>query len=577
MRRFPILVLVVAVLGTTAFTFAPDEQPIRFAPGSELAVGPEPVEVELLNDSPADHRIVSVTGTLVTPLEIAWPGGEIPSVPSGGNVRFTVRAVPVVSPTVTGWLVVALESNGNRVIVRRSVKFTVPLAKPGVSSWSVTSTTRWPSSRAGGELEGALPVAGGNQVSGMLASGNDVITVSGTYRTETRSMALSVENYPAIGTYSGKLKVGETDVDVTIVRTASAWLATAMILLGLFAAAFVMRKTDLAWVSQYRRWLYALPGRAEDVDPAVAPAVKARQRELLVELDRILGGITPLLRWLPLPDNYMTAERAKLLDDIQELNGFVSGRHSMPQATEDARKAFETAAADLSHAPGLEERAAQILDHRDQPGFAELVKRAEEIRALPGALDSLRWLLKIRPKADELQNGKANLTAGARTALDALFLRLDEAMSVFHRETSAVTIDQEVDVIRTEAARLAGSLALRADAPALRHAGFDLDPLAEALSTVTGLLTDQPKAAPAPDNALTRVGPWVGTVVLVLVIVAVGVLTGLPVLYYGEAWGDALDFVAAFVWGFGAATVLTPAVTALKTLSSRPADATPLT
>jgi hypothetical protein len=358
MRRFSILLLVVAVLGTTAFTFAPDDQPIRFAPSAELAVGPEPVEVELLNDSPADHRIVSVTGTLVTPLEIAWPGGEIPAVPSGGGIRFTVRSVAVVSPTVTGWLVVALESGDNRVIVRRSVKFTVPAAKPGVSSWSVTSTARWPSSRAGGELEGALPVAGGNEVSGILASGNDVITVSGTYRTETRSMALSVENYPAIGTYSGKLKVGETDVDVTIVRTASAWLATAMILIGFFVAAFVLRRTDLAWVSRYRRWLYAPPGRAEDVDPAFA----------------------------------------------------------------------------------------------------------DEIRALrPDAADTV----------------------------------------------------------------------------------------------------------PKP------LGPRVGTVVLVLVIVAIGILTGLPALYQGRAWGDVLDFAAAFVWGFGTATVLIPAATALRTLSSRPAGATP--
>src|SRR5687767_13649161 len=99
MHRLSILVVVAAVLATSAFTFAPD-QLVRFEPGSELVLGTEPVVVELVNDSPIDYPSVNVTATLGKPFEVEWPdkygafGRQSPvmnpPLPSGGSVRFLV-------------------------------------------------------------------------------------------------------------------------------------------------------------------------------------------------------------------------------------------------------------------------------------------------------------------------------------------------------------------------------------------------------------------------------------------------------------------------------------------------------
>jgi hypothetical protein len=65
----------------------------------------------------------------------------------------------------------------------------------------------------------------------------------------------------------------------------------------------------------------------------------------------------------------------------------------------------------------------------------------------------------------------------------------------------------------------------------------------------------------------------VGHTALILLSAAVGVWSGLAALYNGKAWGESLgDFVAAFVWGFTASTLLAPIMTAVKQLGTRPRD-----
>ena len=65
----------------------------------------------------------------------------------------------------------------------------------------------------------------------------------------------------------------------------------------------------------------------------------------------------------------------------------------------------------------------------------------------------------------------------------------------------------------------------------------------------------------------------VGQSAVILVTLAVGVLSGLAVLYVDKAWGGSwTDYAAAFVWGYAASTVIDPIVATVRQLGTRPDD-----
>jgi hypothetical protein len=159
---------------------------------------------------------------------------------------------------------------------------------------------------------------------------------------------------------------------------------------------------------------------------------------------------------------------------------------------------------------------------------------------VPGQPDKLKTL--VADKQSELQDADKRLFAvWDRLWRDDAYANGDTARELANLEKEIVGLMRH-EVETTPLPELA-----TADAGAVERMGINL---AEAEPAET---PGDARARADKFRALRRLLDWSGLILAA----AIALYTGMDELYFGHAFGTPKDYVAAFLWGFGAHTVLT--------------------
>ncbi len=280
-----------------------------------------------------------------------------------------------------------------------------------------------------------------------------------------------------------------------------------------------------------------------------------------------------LLRFLPWPDGFMLIERDNIRKAIVTMDQLVRDWVTMPDTLAKATERLNSQPYYPVRAPKLFERALLIIGAAGLPvDVAELAARRAEAAALPSALDVVDamdlldgYLTRLEGETGSRPPQDAETLARARQYQREAAARLLEM-------PDATRVPSELGTIVDRASRLASRLprpgALPRDIEQLRTESVGG---AEVLQAPLAAFRRVREILQAANLAA-------GHTTLIVLTLAVGVWSGLAVLYIGKSWGGSYaDYLAALVWGFGAATVIAPVVSAAKQLGTRPQDATSAT
>lgn len=506
-------------------------------------------------------------------------------IPATGQMKLRLSPPATIAAGQSGWLTVVATAGSQTVVARRPLA--VPVASPEVDSWKITSVQGLPTHESGGDLDPAIPLssASGCEALGdpgtVLVSGNETVSISSTC--EGGYLRLKAASFGP-GTYKGKLKVGEESVELEIRRTLSIWWPILCVVLGVLAAMASQGRIDQAWRWQQRRWLWKLPKDAAKADAkyfvaarempweayAIEPAIEQEAKSLGQRLDDVAAQRSRLLRWLPWPEGFRAAEREEIRMRIAELAELIEKWPTMPTALAAALARVHEQPYYVTRAPLLVERALLIVGADGLPVDAtELGSRCNEAVALPGALDVVDDLERLDAYVTALENDDSELEP------DELALR--NRARQYERQASA-TLAGLADSTRIPgevgpAVKLGAKLASRLPKPGARAGAVD-DRIQTQTAGAALDLGALPLGLVRRATELLSGGSYpVGQSAVILVTLAVGVLSGLAVLYFDKAWGGSwTDYVAAFVWGYAASTVIDPIVATVRQLGTRPDD-----
>ncbi|HXS34335.1 MAG TPA: hypothetical protein VN758_11245 [Solirubrobacterales bacterium] len=568
------------------------DKPVRLAPGSVASV-------TVFNDRGVAFQI-EASASLDPP---GAGGGEAVGIPvavevggefeplsektailPAGRLRLRLRPPAKLAAGRSGWLTLVATAGSRTVVARRQL--VVPVPTPEVDSWKITSVKGIPTFKGGGKLDPPIPLssAGGCAALGnpstVLVSGDETVSINS--RCEGGSLLLEAGSFGP-GTYKGKLEVGTASIELEIRRTVSIWWPVIFILLGILAAIATQGRIDQRWWWQQKRWLGKLAKQAAKADARylataiempweayeLEPAVAVEAESLRRRLDEIATRRPRLLRKLPWPKDFMAAEREKIRVRIAELAELIEKWPAMPGAFAAAHARVQEQPYYVTRAPLLVERALLIVAADDLPvDAAELGRRCSEAVALLDALDVV----------DDLERLASHLTA--RGTGDGIEEPEDRALLVrarqYERQASA-TLAGLADSTKVPGAvgpviERGAMLASRLPEPTgrVRREGMQPQAAAAAASDLVAL----PLALARRTTRLLSGATYpVGESAVILVTLAVGVLSGLAVLYTGKAWGGSwTDYAAAFVWGYAASTVVDPIVATVRQLGARPGD-----
>jgi hypothetical protein len=598
------LLVVIAVCPATVAAAQEAPHPVRIGAAEPIVLGEDPVVVDLFNDGGVDVPVIAIEAYVrssagagaITSVKVAFEvdlGSGFGSLGNGAEITATNRALirltrPANAPApAVGQVRVVLSVNGTTIVVRQDLQIAAPAVTAGVTTWMVTSRSSWPWQHDGGSLGNPIPLATATDCTtagsptGVLATGDDTVSVSGSC--EGAALHLVFGSIPRAGSYKGKLKVGDTEVDLELRRTFALWWPVLLILAGFAAALWSQGRLNQGWRGQQRWWLSRFPARATRADEQfhhassgknwetyqLAAAVDAKTTDLRDRLNTIAKSRSPLIRFLPWPDTYAQTERDAIRTEISTLESLIADWPTMAGALNTAHERLFSQSYYPRRAPAFAERIRQILI----PGDAvldvdELDSRRLETKAVPEAFTIVDHL-------EELDRYLQALEAvdGDRPSADLETLRrarqLERQASAELREiTDARQVSSDVASTVRRATRLASRLPrpmpARADGSVVTETYVAAPD--ELHLSILGVLRRYVAAT------LGR-GLEVGHTAMILLSLTVGVWSGLALLYTGKAWGESVrDFIAAFVWGFGSSVVLAPVVSAVKQLGTRPSD-----
>lgn len=590
-------VLVSALLATAWPAAAQDLAFVEDGP-ADVA---DDVVLTLVNDGGTPLRAVRATATVY--LDAADASGRIPvptsldlgersGVPGArvvapGEVVRVVLTTPDDAPRPAAGLVVVTARNraGETVVARRALEIAEEVAEPATDTWAVVSRAWWWGTNDQGDLGRPIPLGPGTRCpegepsyEDRLVSGDRVVVVRLTCR--DTGLEVAAGPFPSAGTYTGTLAVGDQDVEVEVRRTLAVWCALIPILLG-FVLAIAVQRRMAGSDTQLRWWLGRMRGRAADADRAfleqasntdwdryrIEPAVIRQEAELRRRLRRLRKGLPWWLRWLPWSPSGHEPERSAVVDEIHDLDQLISG---WPETHRDLRLAEERLAASPEAgrlAPLLVARLAQVQAPEGELSVDELMSRRDFLHRLDGALavvDQLAVLDELLPAVDP-PDGDEEWSRLDREVLDRARQMVREARAVLLQLPSSGEVQPEIGSLVRRAARLAARLP-----PTRRDGG-----MSGATAGGGGVLDPGLVLVRSIVEAVGGRGYAASQSALVLVALLVAVATGLGLLYVGRPWGTLADVLAAFVWGFGATTLLSPALELLRGLADRPGRAVP--
>jgi hypothetical protein len=597
--RFSFLVAVAPLLVTAAT--AVQDAVLHFDADTPITLGPKPVVVSVFSNSPRALRSLSVTASLDpppaepnespqrVPVEVDTGRGFRPrrghlTLSAAGRIRVRLVGPAGARPDATGWLTVTARSSAGVVVARRAIAVESAALKPAVTTWKVTSFQWLPGSHDGGDVGSELPLASACTdavgPTGYVVDDDKAIAISSTCT--NGKLSLHADRYPQPGTYSGKLNVGTTTVDLEIRRTMAVWWPILMILIGVLLALWTQGQLDSGLRVGQRLAISRLPRRAAKADVAYANKADGTPWEkyeleqpiqdaaaaLSRELDEIRQALWPPFRWFPWPDGYMADERKALRTKLAALDQLVRDWPSLPDDFSAAHDALMKRPQAVEHAPELVARALIVLGAAGGPFDArELQARRDEARAHPGALSMIDELLRVRDYLRKFPDPPPHWAAGDQAALVRARQYERQAAAMLAVATDASLVKPQVGPVLEQASRLASRLP---------------DP---ATPTRRAIGQAQPQTAAATAGAAPiisfgrivetiRAGAVVaGPAAVVFLSLAIGVLTGLGALYKGNAWGAPADYAAAVVWGYVASTITSPIIAVVKQLGTRPRDA----
>ena len=609
------LLLLLVVIPSSA---APQDQPVHFATET-VVLSSDPVVTTLVNDSVATYRITAVTAEVTaddlptdgSPTKShdvavqfqvdvgdefqAFVADDAPLLQPGGVLRILL-STPSDTPTgSSGWLTVSVgRSETAELVARQALSLPTAKAATGVTAWSITSMSLVDTSTS---IATALPLTKGTcadagTVSGVLVDGDRTAAVKNTPCSgDQPSIGLEVTGISGVGTYSGTVAVGSDSIEFKVTRTLWWVWPVVAILLGLILAIVAEGATDRGWSREQVRWLGKLKEDGEATDTAfasaagnapwngyrIAGAVNAEVDRLMTKREEILDGRGRWRRYFPWPANFMSAERTALRESTQHVDQVLRDWRVAP----DQLKAGDAEALvpELdTFAPKLKARRLSLLAGTTDPQDLEAFERIiVELTSWPAAIQVVTTLAKVKARLDELKPGYHGMVWSDSEVYDAA-VRSERAISAAVRsEADADAIAGFLPAVTALVEQVSGLPKIR---PVARHeltAGvIGVGVIGEGVSTETirpGTALSLPAFLESAVAFLSTRGDTMLNIVMVALTVSVAIWSGLSTLYVDKAWGTWIDFVAAFVWGFGTAALLTPILTALRAWGTRVSDA----
>lgn len=584
---------------------------LHFDAETPVVLGTQPTVINLFSDSQRELVVLGATAELDAPPAESGPATDVPlefdfgagfgplpdnaRLPPAGRVRVRLRAPSGAKAGMTGWLTVRADSETGLAVARRALETAQdPVPASAVDSWSVTSTVRSPRQHDGGTIGAAIPLTSGSECSATqspsstLVDRDRVVSVTTTCTSDNK-LQLVADSFPAPGTYKGKIKVGDSEVALEVRRTLSMIWPSLLILLGFLLALWSQGRLDQGWRLQQRWWLYRLPKRAKSADDAyviaaedapwenydLANIVTVDAAAAKRELERIRRSRPFMIRRLPWPDGYMQAERDAVRKQILTMDKLVRDWPGMPAVFAAANVRIGKEPYYVVRAPKLIERALVIITAAGDPvTTSELSARCAEASSLPAALDVVEDVEALDAYLRRFERKRQDLPLRDRDTLIRAREYERQASAVLRETTDATRVQGDVGQLVERATRLGSRL----PPPGPPEAVEDEHEVGEIRKETVG--AEFGEILRLPIRGFQRVGAFlrasdlaVGHTTLILLTLAIGLWSGLVALYNDKAWGVSYaDYIAAFVWGFGAATVIAPVISAAKQLGARPQD-----
>jgi hypothetical protein len=554
-RLAGVLGIVLPSLVLVSGAVAQEKAPLSASPAAVTLDAEGDGEVKLSNDVGVDMElsltIVGEDGQPVSEASVTPPSGGRLAAGSTGTATVRVPSRPATSNLV----IVASPTGGlpQGAVLRVPLSRTSP-AKPAVGEWTMVYT------HAGEDAGTELPLTSAcaglalNKPTelGTLQADGERLTITGACDDDTsKSLTLSIPALDSNGrSYKGKVKVGGTDVDLTVEDTLSWMLVAFLISIGIAVA---------LGINAYRGW-----GRAaKDVlrSSYLAEQLVASRNEKSADRSfaKAAGelGLPANVREWTIAD----AVRQKLAELRRPLRRFPN-----TEEIEAAREAIQALELEVRQWPDTANRLAE-LDQRSNK-LDKLTTYLSSIlpRTLKrqGPLD-LAAMRDVRAAADEAvalaNDWPAESIATAGRMAEKLppgeparvhFHSVLEQFRVAPGPTAAKEALDDFWTVEAELREAAAPSALLAtampEAGALAWTGL-----------FEGVSTDDPAATARGLAAqMSFIDTWVLVVLLLAALVA-----GMQALWVDKTFGGAWDIASALVWGLGAGAISEPLSAAL--------------
>lgn len=578
------VVLAVALAWTPPLAAA--DTPIGFEGSSLLALTPTSPSATLQNNTNVSRFVdVKVELTSDDSVGVSFTSRRVRLDAASSKVlKLDVAAQDFDS--VSGAFVAVDRTTG--LVVRQS--FTLG-AKPATPSSDTIdqnfAVPPWSPSAGSGEFA-PLPLDGDacpDELSTALQGPHEYATLTATCEGDELRLRVSDLGPFSAGEYKGTLDVGDTEVSVTLTRSASIVLFLVMLLLGIVTALAARSFTARRPRMKLRSDLKALGNRQlvapeawnksdENVSAFLAAPSKTSAK-LLEGTDSATIWGTRLRRfsWFLVQPSTATAaitERRKL--------------HEAAVKTADAWNEAVGAMADLT-VPGPPARTGratalkqgQPVAFRPQGGgtartdLAGVQTFLDEVDALKTDAESWSRLEKMTlastppaPDDEDLAAALAKVWVRCTVELTAIKATIQRAAAT---PLAAADLESRVNALELEADRLKGyPQRAHGDNRGSRLFTVGVDDFrAPAVNVeLPPILT---RTLHRVAQLVARSGRQTGDVLMVVLAVILVVLVGLSTLYLGKAWGTPWDMAGTFAAAAGGTIVLTPLLAALDQIS----------
>lgn len=589
-RHLGVALLLVLTLLFSGSPVRAEEPAVHFGAPEPLLLSTSPSKISIVNDSNETWGIaVSTTFNSAdgTPIELIVEGAPAGIEPAG-TVVLTVSGIPAQTSSASGFIVLTATSAGVSTVSRRALSYTQPTPKPRVNDWFGTSEAELTS----------IPLDNSN--CGSISSGDAILTAGveiATMRYSCKAndpndavLAMDAAGIDAIGKYTGKLAIGESNVALTYLRTSAWGFVLIPMILGIILAA-----AHTAWVDNYRP-LRRAGNRLTQVGIAALESQATFEREAaqatyrvynitqgaMREVSQLQLRLTAMQpswwkRWLlsfwPWSKAEQQSEFEEVVKSMEALDAAAGSWASASDAMAELRTGLDEARHTRNDrlAPSLISHLDELIDPSkggSQSQEADLTKSSDLIAEVHRSTVALKLLPRLVELEELLERVKPTPQTSTPSDIEVYrsavrnyrALRAEFAAAHDVNALEAARVDQLLVTTRAMALQLEPAKPIVDLQDAAPPAGLP------EVGTVA--------AIPALQEALARAVAAVRSIdaAWLLVAIAVTLWSGFVALYVDKPWGTWQDYVAAFVWAYGGTAVLTAVLTSLQNVAAPPME-----